>query len=264
MFTTSTSAYRLDGQIAVITGAARGMGASMVEEFLQRGARVIAVDVLDQDGMALCQRLGEHAIYRHLDVSDETAWHHFAQGISAHWGPIDILVNNAGILHAASALELERRDFERVLAVNLIGPWLGIKHLGADMVRRQRGTIINVASVAGLTGMNGIAAYTASKWAIRGLARSAALELGPQGVRINSVFPGGVDTPMANPAGRSREDINRDYAEQAIPRIGAPEEIARVCAFLASDAASYLCGAEIAVDGGMTTGLMIDRLLRDQ
>lgn len=264
MLKSSNSVYRLDGQIAVITGAARGMGAHMVEEFINRGARVVAVDVRDQDGMALCQRLGEHAIYRHLDVADETAWHSFAAGIAAHWGPIDILVNNAGILHVAGTLELTHREFERVLAVNLIGAWLGIKHLGSDMQRRRRGAIINIASAAALTGMNGIAAYSASKWGLRGLARTAAMELGPYGIRVNSVFPGGIDTLMANPSGRSREDIDRDYAQQPLPRIGHPEEIARVCAFLASDAASYLCGAEIAVDGGMTLGLNIDRILRDQ
>jgi 3alpha(or 20beta)-hydroxysteroid dehydrogenase len=256
--------FRLDGQVAVITGAARGMGAQMVEEFLGLGARVIAVDVLDADGHALCQRLGEHAIYRHLDVTNESEWRDFAAGISAHWGPVDVLVNNAGILHVGALMTLEREDFERVMAVNLYGAWLGIKHLGADMQRRRRGAIVNVASAAGLVGMNGIAAYSASKWALRGLARTAAMELGPDGVRVNTVFPGGIDTLMANPTGRSRQEIDEDYADQALPRIGHPEEVARLCAFLASQAASYLCGSEIAVDGGMTLGTRIDRILRDQ
>ena len=258
------AAFRLDGQVAVITGAARGMGARTVEEFVALGARVIAVDVLDQDGQALCQRLGEHVIFRHLDVTDEAAWHDFAAGISAHWGPIDTLVNNAGILHVASALELEREAFERVIAVNLYGPWLGIKHLAPDMQRRRRGSIINVASAAALVGMNGIAAYSASKWALRGLSRTAAMELGPSGVRVNTVCPGGIDTPMANPTGRPRDQLDADYAGQALPRIGRPEEVARLCAFLACEASSYLCGSEIAVDGGMTLGTRIDHILRDQ
>lgn len=216
------------------------------------------------DGQALCQRLGEQAIYRHLDVSDESAWGEFAAGISAHWGPIDILINNAGILHVGALMTLQRDDFERVMAVNLIGAWLGIKHLGADMQRRRRGAIVNVASAAALVGMNGIAAYSASKWALRGLARTAAMELGPYGVRVNTVFPGGIDTLMANPTGRSRQELDEDYAGQALPRIGHPEEVARLCAFLASEAASYLCGSEVAVDGGMTLGTRIDHILRDQ
>lgn len=240
------------------------MGAAMVAECVSLGARVIAVDVLDQEGFVLAERLGEAVIYRHLDVADENAWASFTAGIGAHWGPVDVLINNAGILHVGHALELERGQFERVLAVNLLGPWLGIKHLGADMKRRRRGAIVNVASAAALTGMSGIAAYSASKWGLRGLARTAAMELGPYGVRVNTVFPGGIDTPMANPRGIVRSELDSDYAHQALPRIGLPDEVARVCAFLASDAASYLCGAEIAVDGGMTLGVNIEQILAER
>jgi 3alpha(or 20beta)-hydroxysteroid dehydrogenase len=147
-----------------------------------------------------------------------------------------------------------------VLDINLLGAWLGIKTTAPGMIAKGKGAIVNIISTAGLWGMNGVVAYAASKWALRGVTKTAAMELGPKGVRVNAVFPGGVNTRMGNITNEAAEELNKYYQGQPIKRIGEPEEIAACSLFLASDAASYLCGAEIAADGGMTLGVFNDFL----
>ncbi len=245
---------RLQDKVAIITGGARGMGSATSRIFAAEGAKVIIADVLDQEGENLAQELNGSAIFCHHDVSDEKSWEAVTAETEAKFGKIDVLINNAGILLFKSIAETEKQEFERVLGVNLVGTFLGIKTVGPRMVARKKGSIVNISSVDGMKGTNGLAAYSSSKWGIRGLTRVAAMELGHQGVRVNSVHPGGVDTIMSNPTFAPREKIDKGYTHIPLQRIGEPEEVARATLFLASDEASYLCGAEIAVDGGMLVG----------
>ncbi|OYX64724.1 MAG: 3-alpha-hydroxysteroid dehydrogenase [Novosphingobium sp. 32-60-15] len=245
---------RLSGKVAIITGGARGMGAATCRLFVEQGAKVVIADVLDDAGAALAAELGESARFLKLDVTNEENWADVVTEAEATLGPVDALVNNAGILMFKSILETTKADFERVLGVNLVGELLGIKALAPGMIARGRGSIINVSSVDGMKGANGLVAYASSKWGVRGLTKVAAMELGHKGVRVNSVHPGGVDTIMSNHNDSSREELNKSYSNVPLQRIGGPEEVAAASAFLASDDASYIHGAEIVVDGGMTVG----------
>ncbi len=245
---------RLKDKVAVVTGGARGMGAGTSRLFVQEGAKVVIADVLDDDGKKLAQELGDAALFVHHDVTDEASWQNVIAKTGEAFGKIDALVNNAGVLLFKTLAETEKSDFERVLNVNLIGTFLGTKLVGARMVARGKGSIINISSVDGMKGANGLGAYCASKWGIRGLTRVAAMEYGHKGVRVNSVHPGGVDTAMGNPYAEPKDEVNKRYTMVPLQRVGEPHEVAATSLFLASDDSSYLCGAEIAVDGGMLTG----------
>jgi 3alpha(or 20beta)-hydroxysteroid dehydrogenase len=170
------------------------------------------------------------------------------------FGGVDVLVNNAGILMFKSLLQTTPEDYRRVIEVNLVGEFLGIQAVAPGMIDRGRGAIVNISSVDGMKGANGLAAYASSKWGVRGLTKVAAMELGHLGVRVNSVHPGGVDTIMTNYEGVAREKVSERFRNIPLQRVGAPEEIARATLFLASDDASYIAGSEIVVDGGMITG----------
>ncbi|WP_043765634.1 SDR family NAD(P)-dependent oxidoreductase [Algiphilus aromaticivorans] len=244
----------LDGKVAVITGGARGMGAATVRRFVAEGARVLIGDVLDDEGTALAAELGEAARFVHLDVSSEAEWTAARDAALEAFGQIDVLVNNAGVLLFRTIQETSLDDYKRVLGINLEGTFLGVRIIGAHMLERGSGSIVNISSADGMKGANGLGAYCSTKWGIRGLTRVAAMEYGHRGVRVNSVHPGGVDTSMGNPFSEERAEVNKRYHMVPLQRVGDPDEVARVSAFLASDAASYLCGSEIAVDGGMLTG----------
>ena len=260
---------RLDGKVAIITGAARGMGETEARLFVAEGARVVLADVLEPEGQAVAESLGDAATFVPLDVTDEAAWQRALAHTMATFGPPDVLVNDAGILRAAPLLATDLSTFHEVLEVNLVGPFLGMKTAGAAMVAAGRGSIVNVSSSGGLVGMSMIGAYVASKWGLRGLTKTAAIELGPHGVRVNSLHPGGVLTPMTGadiapmtepPApGQTDPDPARAAADEAsagqpIPRVGRPIEIARLALFLASDESSYCTGMEFAADGGSVAG----------
>jgi 3alpha(or 20beta)-hydroxysteroid dehydrogenase len=245
---------RLAGKVAIITGGARGMGAATCRLFVAHGASVIIADVLEDAGAALAAELGGQAQFCKLDVTSEDDWANAVAAAEAAFGPVDILVNNAGILMFKSILETTKADYERVLGVNLVGEFLGIKAVAPGMIARGRGAIVNVSSVDGMKGANSLVAYASSKWGVRGLTKVAAMELGHKGIRVNSVHPGGVDTVMSNHNGAEREDLNASYRHVPLQRIAGPEEVAAASLFLASDEASYLHGAEIVVDGGMTVG----------
>ena len=231
---------RLQDKVAIVTGGARGMGAATARVFVAEGAKVAIADVLDEPGERLARELGTRALFQHHDVSDEASWSRLIEIVEARLGPIDVLVNNAGVLLFKTIAETSRAEFERVLGVNLIGCFLG--------------AIVNVSSVDGMKAANGLGAYCASKWAVRGFTKVAAMEFGHRGVRVNSVHPGGIDTAMGNPYAEPKAEVNKRYAMVPLQRVGEPEEVARVSLFLASDEASYLNGAEIAVDGGMLCG----------
>lgn len=253
---------RLEGKMAVVTGGAQGMGLATVKLFAEQGATVVLADILDEKGAAAAAKLGTRVAYHRLDVSSEAGWEQMVASIIKEHGAIDILVNNAAIVFVANIEDTKNDDFHRLLDINLIGPYLGMKAVIPGMKKRRSGSIINISSVSGLTAICANGAYCASKWGLRGLTRCAAMELGPFGVRVNSVHPGAVNTPMTNPEGKSFDQINTDlkdpFAGVAMSRMAHPEEIAQASLFLASDEASYVSGAELAVDGAWMCGRYLE------
>jgi 3alpha(or 20beta)-hydroxysteroid dehydrogenase len=232
----------------LITGAARGMGASHAAAFAAEGALVVATDVLDDLGRAMAAVYGQSVRYRHLDVTSAADWRAVVEETEREFGPIDVLVNNAGISRPGSLFDQSEADFRATMDINVGGAFLGMKAVVPGMVARGRGAVVNVSSMVAMIGLGGNIAYGTSKWAVRGLTKMAALDVARSGVRINSVHPGAVRTPMAGDLPASA------VAGQPIPRIGEPEEISRVVLFLASDEASFVTGAEYVVDGGHITG----------
>ncbi len=251
---------RLSEKVAIVTGGARGMGGTTCELFASEGARVVVADIQAEQGEKLAGKIGSQAVFAKLDVSDEANWRAVVRDTVARWGTIDVLVNNAGMIAVSTLVDMPLADFERVLRVNLIGTFLGIKTVAPHMIAQQRGSIINVSSVDGLRGVNGLCAYSSSKWGLRGLTRNAALELGPSGIRVNSIHPGGVNTMMGNPRNLPPAEMNLAYTRVPLQRVGEPEEVARASLFLASDEASYVCGAELSVDGGWSAGFYHESL----
>lgn len=245
---------RLNGKVAIVTGGGRGMGEATVRLFAQEGAKVVIADMIPE-GAALAKELGSNALYQKTDVSKDADWENLLAATTKTFGAPDILINNAAIQKFRSILECETADFRQVLDVNLVGVFLGLKIVGGAMVRNKRGSIVNISSVDGLRGANAYAAYSSSKWGVRGLTKVAAMEFTPRGVRVNSVHPGGVNTIMGNPFDAPETDINKHFTMVPAQRTGRPHEIAAASLFLASDEASYISGAELAVDGGWTAGI---------
>jgi 3alpha(or 20beta)-hydroxysteroid dehydrogenase len=251
---------RLEGKIAIVTGGARGMGSATIRLFAEEGARVVIADVLTDQGAALAEELGEAALFHRTNISQEEEWRGLLQATEERFGSPDVLVNNAAVQRFRSILECEAEDFRRVLDINLVGTFLGLKIIGGAMVQRRKGSIVNISSVDGMRGANGYVGYSTSKWGVRGLTKVAAVEFGPRGVRVNSVHPGGVYTDMGNPTGAPVEVIDQGFGMVPLQRTGRPHEVAMASLFLAGDEASYICGAEIAVDGGWTAGIYNDML----
>ena len=241
---------RLDGKVAIITGAARGQGAAEARLFTAEGAKVVLADVLDEEGAAVAAEIGDAARYVHLDVTDEAQWAAAITAAEEAFGPVSVLINNAGVLHFQSLWKTTLEDFDRVMRVNVTGVFLGMKAVVASMETAGGGSIVNTSSTAGLQGLPFLGAYVASKWAVRGLSKAAAIDLGHKGIRVNSVHPGGIDTPMV--AGTSPDAPF--YKRLPVPRMGSAEEVATAVLFLASDEAAYIAGAELAIDGGATCG----------
>jgi 3alpha(or 20beta)-hydroxysteroid dehydrogenase len=237
---------RLDGKVCLITGAARGQGAAEAGLFAREGATVWLADVLDAQGERLAQRIG--GTYRHLDVSDEGGWTALVAELMARDGRVDVLVNNAGIFRGSRLLETSTEEFARVMDVNCKGVFLGMRAVAGPMREAGAGSIVNVSSLAGLVGAAGAFAYAASKWAVRGMTKSAAVELARRGVRVNSIHPGLIDTDMADQLGASRERLARGIP---LGRAASAEEVANLALYLASDESSYSTGSEFIVDGGM-------------
>src|ERR1017187_10900964 len=245
---------RLDGKVALITGGARGMGKSHVRHFAAEGARVICGDVLDAQGAAVADKLGpEVCRYVHHDVTSEADWTAAASLAVDTFGKLDVLVNNAGVLKFAPIAEMPAADFRQILEINAVGCWLGMKTVIGPMTAAGGGSIINISSIEGFTGAAGLSAYTASKFAIRGMTKAAAQELGPLGIRVNSVHPGRVLTRMVLKTADALDPARGARYLQALPlaRFGEPIEISRLVAFLASDDSSYSTGSEVVADGGI-------------
>jgi 3alpha(or 20beta)-hydroxysteroid dehydrogenase len=241
---------RLAGKAALITGASRGQGAAEAELFAAEGATVYIADVLDEAGEELAARIGDRATYLHLDVTAEADWAAAVARVEAdRGGALDILVNNAGITGRGGMLTTSRDHWQTVLDVNVTGAFLGMAAFAPAMKLARRGSIINIASMASMNGYPAIA-YGTSKWALRGLSKSAALEFAGWGIRVNAVHPGLVDTPMVN----MEEHKKRMNEMTPLGRAADASEIATVVLFLASDEASFMTGADVAVDGGFTAG----------
>ena len=243
---------RFDGKVVIVTGAARGQGEAEARLFVAEGARVLLADVLDDQGRADADELGDAARYVHLDVSDEAAW---ADAVDAarDLGAVHALVNNAAILRPAAIEDTSLEDYMGVINVNQVGCFLGMKAVMPALRDGGGGAIVNISSIDGIGSKNGLISYTASKFAIRGMTKTAAMEWGQYGIRVNSVHPGGVNTVMGNPMNDPALETG-PYQFQAIGRIGRPDEIARAVAFLASDESSYVTGTELVVDGGWLAG----------
>jgi 3alpha(or 20beta)-hydroxysteroid dehydrogenase len=247
---------RLDGKVALISGSSRGMGASEARLFHAEGACVVVSDVSDAGGEALAAELGDRAMYVHLDVTRAADWAAAVAATEARFGKLDVLVNNAGIgVSPHSILHTTDEDHHALMDINFNGTWRGIQAAAPAMARAGGGSIVNISSIDGISGVAGMASYTASKFAVTGMTKSAALELGRLGIRVNSVHPGIIRTTMldqATPEVMAR--LNTYVEPQPIPRMGRPEEVAQVVLFLASDESSYVTGTGIVVDGGHLAG----------
>jgi 3alpha(or 20beta)-hydroxysteroid dehydrogenase len=242
----------LTGKVALITGGARGQGAAEGKLFAEAGATVILADVLDEEGTATATSIG--ARYVHLDVTSEEEWETVVDEIVATDHRLDVLVNNAGILRASVLVKETVEQWEQVIAVNQTGTFLGMRTAARAMVGAGNGgSIVNISSIAGLAGTFGSMSYSASKWAVRGMTKVAAKELGRFGIRVNSIHPGFIQTEMIAHFPEMHDDERRQRTERATPlqRLGVPEDVARVALFLAGDGSSYCTGQEFVVDGGV-------------
>ncbi len=248
---------RLQGKVAIITGGSRGQGECEARLFVQEGAQVVIGDVLDDEGEAVARELGDRATYVHLDVRSEEDWAN-AVTEAQTMGPLNILINNAAVTHFASLKDTTLEDYNRVISINQVGTFLGLRSVFDPMREAGGGSIVNVSSIDGLQAKNGLIAYASSKWAIRGMTKVAAIEYGRHNIRVNSLHPGGVDTVMGNPTGM--DDIDSFYAKQPIPRCGRSIDIARLALFMASDDCSYSTGSEFIADGGWHAGEYIPYL----
>lgn len=239
---------RLTGKVALVSGGARGMGASHVRALVAEGARVVSGDILDDQGVAVVAELGDAAHYVHLDVTEPEQWDGAVDAAVSRFGGLDILVNNAGIINVGTIEDYALSEWQRILDINLTGVFLGIRAAVKPMKAAGHGSIINISSIEGLAGTIACHGYTATKFAVRGLTKSTALELGPSGIRVNSIHPGLIKTPMT-------EWVPEDLFHTALGRIAQPQEVSNLVVYLASDESSYSTGSEFVVDGGCVAGL---------
>jgi 3alpha(or 20beta)-hydroxysteroid dehydrogenase len=251
MASTDSGHGRLDGKVALITGGARGQGAAEARLFVREGAQVVIADVLDAEGEAVAAELGDAARYVHLDVSSEDEWAHAIE-VAEGLGHLDVLVNNAAILRFSAIEDTSLDDYLAVIMVNQVGTFLGMRAAIGPMKRAGGGSIVNISSIDGIGSKNSLVAYSSAKGAVRSMTKTGALELGQHGIRVNSVHPGGVFTPMVGDV--PREQFDMGHQQLALQRAAMPEEIATMVLYLASDEASYCTGGEFVVDGGWLAG----------
>ena len=246
---------RLNGKVALITGAARGQGAAEARLFAQEGAKVVLADVSDQEGSVVAAEIAEaggDALYVHLDVTNEDDWDRAIQSAVSTFGKIDILVNNAGIWRRGHVLETSSEQWDLVLGVNAKGVFLGTKAAIPEMRKSGGGSIINISSTAGLVGSRTSSAYSASKGAVRIFTKSTAIQYAAEGIRANSIHPGPIDTDMGDQVWPDADSRERAVARTALARMGTPQDIAYGALYLASDESSFVTGSELVIDGGLT------------
>jgi 3alpha(or 20beta)-hydroxysteroid dehydrogenase len=250
---------RLDGEVAVITGGARGLGRAIAEAFVGEGARVCIADVRTELAQQTAAAIGSSAIAVELDVTDEDSWTRALAECESAFDSLTVLVNNAGLAEGAPIAETTLESYRRVTEVNQTGVFLGMKSVIPAMKRAGHGSIINMSSIDGMVGSPRIISYIASKWAVRGMTKAVAMEMGPFSIRVNSIHPGHVVTELGLPDGVSPDAISAmvtEHTERHAPlqRTGLPSEVAAMAVFLASNESSYCTGSEFVVDGGFTAG----------
>lgn len=240
---------RLSGKVAIITGGARGMGASHVRRFVEEGAKVVFTDINEEVGEKLASELGDNTLFVKHDVTDEAGWQEVIEKAEAAFGPVNVLVNNAGISMSKSIFDMSVEDYKKIIDINQVSVFLGIKAVLPSMQKAEGGSIVNISSMNGIVG--GAVGYTDSKFAVRGMTKAAALQVGHLGIRVNSVHPGVIETPMVT-EGDAVEQI-KEFAKQ-IPmrRMAQSEEVTNMVLFLASSESSYSTGSEFIIDGGLT------------
>lgn len=240
---------KLDGSVIVVSGGSRGIGAAISQALAAEGAKVVVADLLDEEGRATAQKVG--GTYAHLDVTDPDSWAAVIQTATTTYGKVTGLVNNAGVVGFTPVGATSLEEWNRIIAVNLTGVFLGMEAATPALKAAGGGVIVNLSSTAGMQGYSNLAAYVASKWGVRGLTKAAALDLGPANIRVVSIHPGGIRTPMT--AGLDE----KAYSRQPIARIGEPEEIAKLAVYLIADA-TYSTGTEFIADGGATVGQVLN------
>ncbi|WP_405966386.1 glucose 1-dehydrogenase [Streptomyces sp. NBC_00015] len=249
---------RFDHHTVLVTGGTGGQGAAHIRAYHAEGANVVIADIAEDRARALAAELGDRALPVPLDVTDEDSWNAAITTTEDRFGPLSVLVNNAGVQNPAAPVETtDRRVWDRILGVNLTGAFLGIKTAAPSLRRGGGGVIVNIASTSGVGGTALYAPYVASKWAVRGLTKTAALELGRDHIRVNAIHPGVIATPfITEPAAGSDAPIADFYSAEpfAIPRLGEPADITRALLFLTSDDASFATGSEFVIDGGLLLG----------
>lgn len=240
---------KLDGKVAIITGGARGMGASHVHTFVNEGAKVVFTDLNEEGGVALANELGENVHFIKQDVTNAADWDRVVAETEETFGPVNILVNNAGISISKSLFEMSEQDYRKIVDINQVSVFLGTKAVATSMQKTGNGSIVNISSMNGLVG--GAVGYTDTKFAVRGITKASALQLAHMGIRVNSVHPGVIETPMVT-EGDAVEVIKEFAKHIPLQRVAKPEEVSKLVLFLASDDSSYSTGAEFIIDGGLT------------
>ena len=246
---------RLEGKVALITGAARGQGAAEARLFAQEGAKIILADVSDPEGIAVAAEIAEaggDAIYVHLDVTDESQWDAAVQSAVTSFGKLDILVNNAGIWRRGHVMETSSEQWDDIMDVNAKGVFLGTKSAIPEMRKAGGGSIVNISSTAGLVGSKTSSAYSASKGAVRIFSKSTAIQYASEGIRANSIHPGPIDTDMGDQVWPDSTSREASISRTALSRIGTAQDIAYGALYLASDESSFVTGSELVIDGGVT------------
>lgn len=240
---------RLDGKVAIITGGAGGMGKMHGKYFVREGAKVVVADLESSDGQKVAEELGDDAIFVAFDVTSEDSWEELVKKSEETFGPVSILVNNAGIVLQNPIESTSLEEYRKTIHVNQDGVFLGMKHVLPSMKKVDNGSIINISSIAGIVGGAGSLAYTASKFAVRGMTKTAAAEFAEYGIRVNSIHPGVIRTPMTEQEG-VKEMVQEMVKDIPLKRIAEPEEISNLVLYLASDESSYSTGSEFVADGG--------------
>jgi 3alpha(or 20beta)-hydroxysteroid dehydrogenase len=251
---------RLESKVAIISGGARGQGAAEARLFVAEGARVMIGDILDAEGEVTVKEIGAGAAFRHLDVTEPGSWADVVAATTEKFGPPNVLINNAGVFRMTPMEVTSAEGYMEIIRVNQLGVFLGMQAVADAMREAGGGSIVNISSIAGLTGSAGTIAYSASKWAVRGMTKVAALELASAGIRVNSIHPGVIDTPMLADL-HVTDDAARSAVGAKIPlgQVATADQVARLALFLASDESDHSTGSEFVVDGGITAGISFGR-----